>query len=33
MRVIASDEATLESAGITDGMKVHLQDEIQINKR
>lgn len=33
MRINCADVTTLEEAGIMEGMKVHLQDEIQINKR
>ena len=33
MRINCADVTTLEEAGILEGMKVHLQDEVQINKR
>lgn len=33
MRINCSDETTLDAAGILEGMKVHLQDEVQISKR
>ena len=33
MRVNVTEDTTLEEAGIIEGMKIHLQDEIKISKK
>jgi hypothetical protein len=33
MRINLADEVTLDQAGIQEGMKIHLQDEIAISKK
>jgi hypothetical protein len=33
MRINSSDQTTLEQIGIFEGMKIHLQDEVKVNKR